>query len=94
MTEALGDDGIGAFPVPGGERTDGKPAVVKGGWQAFVNAKSAHVDEAKAFTKWLWVDNLDGSGGLVPELRLPHPAPQEPGGQGREAAVRSRPPRA
>jgi multiple sugar transport system substrate-binding protein len=59
MTEALGADGIGAFPFPAASASDGKPAVVKGGWQAFVNAKSAHVDEAKAFTKWLWVDNLE-----------------------------------
>lgn len=59
MAEVLGDDGIGAFPFPAASATDGKPAVVKGGWQAFVNAKSAHVDEAKAFTKWLWVDNLE-----------------------------------
>ncbi|GAB3651298.1 ABC transporter substrate-binding protein [Glycomyces tarimensis] len=54
LLEALGDD-IGIFPNPG--FAGGSPTVFNGGWSAFVNANSPHVEEAKAFTKWLWVDN-------------------------------------
>ena len=28
-----------------------------GGWGAMVSAKSANVDAAKAYVKWLWIDN-------------------------------------
>lgn len=55
MTQAFKDD-IGCFPLPGLSSSD-KPVVLKGGWNAMVNAKGAHVDAAKKFTKWLWVDN-------------------------------------
>ncbi|GAB3233002.1 sugar ABC transporter substrate-binding protein [Glycomyces halotolerans] len=54
LLENLGDD-IGVFPCPG--FVDGSPTVFNGGWSAFVNANSPHVEEAKAFTKWLWVDH-------------------------------------
>lgn len=49
-------DDIGCFPLPG-LTADDKPAVWKGGWVAMVNAKGKNIDAAKAFTKWLWIDN-------------------------------------
>ncbi|WP_051393168.1 ABC transporter substrate-binding protein [Glycomyces arizonensis] len=54
ITEAHGED-LAIIPFPG--FAGGSPTVFNGGWSAFVNAKSAHVEEAKAFTKWLWIDN-------------------------------------
>ncbi|GAB4003639.1 hypothetical protein GCM10029992_46190 [Glycomyces albus] len=56
LLENLGDD-IGVFPNPA--FVDGTPTVFNGGWSAFVNANSDHVEEALAFTKWLWVDNTE-----------------------------------
>lgn len=54
IQEALGDDvGIIPFPASAG---GGKPAVTNGGWSMFVNARSKHVDEAKEYVKWLWID--------------------------------------
>ncbi|WP_410791738.1 ABC transporter substrate-binding protein [Kribbella sp. C-35] len=57
MSAALGEEEIGAFPFPAA--TGGKPAVISGGWSAFVSAKSKNIDAAKALTKWLWVDKAD-----------------------------------
>ncbi|MFD5517881.1 ABC transporter substrate-binding protein [Streptomyces sp. NPDC127066] len=54
IQKALGDD-IGVFPFP--KVTDaGKPSVYNGGWSMFVNARSRHVDLAKEYVKWLWID--------------------------------------
>jgi multiple sugar transport system substrate-binding protein len=54
MQKVLGDD-IGVFPFP--MVTDGgKPSVYNGGWSMFVNAKGRHVDLAKEYVKWLWID--------------------------------------
>lgn len=36
---------------------EGTNATFLGGWTTFVAAKSKNVDEAKAFSKWLWIDN-------------------------------------
>jgi len=52
---ALGDD-FGVFPWPALD-DQGTPSTWYGGWTAFVNAKSQHIAEAKAFVKWLWIDN-------------------------------------
>ncbi|RRR98581.1 ABC transporter substrate-binding protein [Glycomyces terrestris] len=54
IIETYGDD-IAVMPLPGFD--GGAPTVYNGGWSTFVNAKSEHVDEAKAFAKWLWIDN-------------------------------------
>lgn len=54
IQKALGDD-FGVFPTPA-FGTSGKPAVYLGGWSTFVNAKSKNVDAAKAFVKWLWLN--------------------------------------
>jgi multiple sugar transport system substrate-binding protein len=55
VKKALGDD-FGVIPLP--KVTDGgKPVVYNGGWSAYVSAKSKNIDAAKAFVKWLWIDN-------------------------------------
>ena len=54
MTQAINDLGVMPFPKAA---PNGQPSVASGGWSAMVSAKSKHIDEAKAFTKWLWVDN-------------------------------------
>jgi multiple sugar transport system substrate-binding protein len=46
---------IGIFPFPTAS-ANGKPAVYNGGWSTFVSAKAKDVDAAKAFVKWLWID--------------------------------------
>lgn len=54
MIEALGDD-IGIFPFPK-VGSAGKQSVTNGGWSMFVNAKSENLEAAKAYVKWLWID--------------------------------------
>lgn len=56
MTQILGADDLGVMAFPSAA-PKGQPSVASGGWQAMVNAKSKNLDAAKAFTKWLWVDN-------------------------------------
>jgi multiple sugar transport system substrate-binding protein len=57
MQKALGDDlGVIAFPALDAQH---KPAVYSGGWTQFVSAKSANVDAAKKFVKWLWIDKSE-----------------------------------
>jgi multiple sugar transport system substrate-binding protein len=47
------DVGIVPLPVaPGGE-----PVTVYGGWTQMINSQGEHVEQAKAFTKWLWVQD-------------------------------------
>ena len=54
LQKALGDDfGVLPFPVAAPR---GKPAVPVGAYASLVSAKSKNVDAAKAFVKWLWVD--------------------------------------
>ncbi|WP_040159217.1 ABC transporter substrate-binding protein [Nigerium massiliense] len=57
VQESLGDDfGVAPFPSSGGS---GKQVVPFGAFGAAVNAKGKSVDAAKAFVKWLWVDQTD-----------------------------------
>jgi multiple sugar transport system substrate-binding protein len=49
------DFGIAPLPIPSG----GQQVTVYGGWTQMVNAKSEAVEQAKAFTKWLWTQNPD-----------------------------------
>ena len=57
MQKALGDDlGVFAFPALDAQS---KPAVYSGGWTQFVSAKSANVEAAKKFVKWLWIDQAE-----------------------------------
>lgn len=56
IKEALGDDfGVMGWPAVAG----GTPATFWGGWAEMVNAKSKHIEEAKKFVKWLWIDNTE-----------------------------------
>nr|BBH85479.1 sugar ABC transporter substrate-binding protein [Thermosporothrix sp. COM3] len=54
---ALGDD-FGVFPFPALD-VQSKPAVGFGGWAEMISAKSKHIDAAKEYVKWLWIDNTD-----------------------------------
>ncbi|WP_255951404.1 ABC transporter substrate-binding protein [Streptomyces odontomachi] len=55
VQKELGDDfGVLPFPKDG---TSGAPAVPVGSYGSAVSARSKHKDVAKAFVKWLWVDN-------------------------------------
>jgi multiple sugar transport system substrate-binding protein len=55
IRKAIGED---FYVVPWPKMDDeGAPSTFLGGWTTFVAAKGKHVDEAKAFTKWLWIDN-------------------------------------
>jgi len=55
IKKALGDDfGVVAWPKVDAQ---GKPCTFLGGWAAMVSAKAKDQDAAKAFVKWLWVDN-------------------------------------
>ncbi|WP_033354936.1 ABC transporter substrate-binding protein [Kitasatospora aureofaciens] len=54
---ALGDD-FGVLPWPA-FKEGGSPVVKVGGWTACVNAKGKHVDAAKKFVQWLWVEQTE-----------------------------------
>ena len=57
IKKAFGDDvGVLPFPAIG---ASGRAAVPFGAFGACVAAKGAHVDAAKAFVKWLWIDQED-----------------------------------
>ncbi|MEU4687119.1 ABC transporter substrate-binding protein [Streptomyces xinghaiensis] len=58
ILEAHGDD-VGIMPWPSSGDPKGRPAVYNGGWSAFVSAKAKDVDAAKAFVKWLWIDQKE-----------------------------------
>lgn len=47
------DYGIVPLPVAPG----GKPVTVYGGWTQMINSQGKHADQAKAFTKWLWIQD-------------------------------------
>jgi multiple sugar transport system substrate-binding protein len=51
------EDDFGVVPWPAFSGSVGKPSTFAGGWGAMVSAKSANVDAAKAYIKWLWIDN-------------------------------------
>ena len=55
IKDALGDD-FGVLPWPALD-AQGQPATFWGGWTEFVSAKSKYLDAAKAYVKWLWIDN-------------------------------------
>jgi multiple sugar transport system substrate-binding protein len=56
IKKAIGDD-FGVMPWPAYSSTVGKPSTFAGGWTAEVSAKAQDVEAAKAFVKWLWIDN-------------------------------------
>jgi len=57
MTEALGDD-YGVIPWPKSD-DEGEPSTFWGGWYECVNGNGQNIDAAKAFVKWLWIDNTE-----------------------------------
>ncbi len=87
IQKALPDD-FGVLPWPKLNATTGAPSVPVGAYCSAVSAKSKNVDAAKKFVKWLWVDQTDKQLDWAQSLRLPHPGPQEPDRQGRQAEVR------
>jgi multiple sugar transport system substrate-binding protein len=54
---AFGED-LGCIPWPALD-SNGRPSTFFGGWSQMVNAKSRHVDEAKRFVRWLWIENKE-----------------------------------
>lgn len=58
LTEAFGDD-FDAMPWPALDASTGSASVPIGAFSSAVSARSVDVDAAKAFVKWLWVDQTD-----------------------------------
>ncbi len=56
IQKAVGDD-FGVVAWPAFSSSVGKPSTFLGGWAAQISAKAKDVEAAKAFVKWLWVDN-------------------------------------
>ncbi|MEE1745701.1 ABC transporter substrate-binding protein [Streptomyces sp. NPDC006641] len=57
IEKALGDDfGVLPFPRDGAR---GRPSVPVGAYGSAVSAHSGHIDAAKAYVKWLWVERTD-----------------------------------
>jgi len=56
----IGDDFV-VTQFPPVEVPNGSPtySTFWGGWNEFVNGQSDHIEEAKAFVKWQWIDNID-----------------------------------
>ncbi|MFB6979509.1 ABC transporter substrate-binding protein [Streptomyces scopuliridis] len=57
IQRALGDD-VGVLPFPK-DGPQGGPSVPVGAYGAAVSAHSGHIDAAKAYVKWLWVERTD-----------------------------------
>jgi len=53
------EEDFGVLPWPQIEAGKGRPATFWGGWTQFVNAKRPNVEAAKAYVKWLWIDNKE-----------------------------------
>ena len=57
ISRELGEDfSVGPWPALD---ANGTPATFIGGWCECVNAKSSQLDAAKAYVKWLWIDNTE-----------------------------------
>lgn len=57
IQNTLGDDfGVLPFPEDGPQ---GGPSVPVGAYGAAVSTHSGHIDAAKAYVKWLWVERTD-----------------------------------
>ncbi len=55
IKKQFGDD-VDVLPWPA-SGANGKPAIWWAGWAQLLSAKGKHVDAAKAYVKWLWIDN-------------------------------------
>ena len=58
VVSALGPDEVGVMPWPAIDE-NATPSIWLGGWNQSVNAKSANVEAAKAYVKWLWIENTE-----------------------------------
>ena len=58
IIDAIGADDVGVMPWPALDENT-SPSVWIGGWNQSVNAKSAHVDAAKDYVQWLWIENAE-----------------------------------
>ncbi|MEO0565277.1 MAG: extracellular solute-binding protein, partial [Chloroflexota bacterium] len=56
IVDALGEDEVGVMPWPAVD-ADTNPSVFLGGWSQSVNANSEHVEAAKDYVEWLWIEN-------------------------------------
>jgi multiple sugar transport system substrate-binding protein len=57
ITTELGEDfSVGPWPALDAE---GTPASFIGGWCECVNAKGSQLEAAKAYVKWLWIENAE-----------------------------------
>lgn len=52
---ALGDD-VGGMAWPALDEK-GSPVTFAGGWSQMINSQSPHIEEAKKFVRWLWIEN-------------------------------------
>ena len=57
LMKEMGDD-LGMFVWPALDE-QGTPAITMSGWSQMVNANSPNIDAAKAYVKWLWIENTD-----------------------------------
>lgn len=53
--KALGED-VGAMAWPAFD-AKGVPVTFSGGWSQMINAQSPHIEDAKKFVQWLWIEN-------------------------------------
>ncbi|WP_420642582.1 ABC transporter substrate-binding protein [Candidatus Leptofilum sp.] len=58
IIDAVGADDVGVMPWPALDE-NASPSVWIGGWNQSVNAKSNHVDAAKDYVRWLWIENAE-----------------------------------
>ena len=55
IKKKLGED-VGVLPWPALD-AQGAPSMPSGGWAQMVNARSPHLDEAKKYVNYLWIEN-------------------------------------
>jgi multiple sugar transport system substrate-binding protein len=58
LQQAFGDD-FGVLPWPRFSATAGRPSIPIGAYGAAINAKTKSPDAARAYLKWLWIDQQD-----------------------------------
>src|SRR4029453_9003281 len=63
IKKAIGDD-FGVVAWPAFSSSGGKPSTFLGGWGAVVSSKSPNGGGAKAYSKWLWIDNTKNQEGF------------------------------
>ncbi|WP_284304932.1 ABC transporter substrate-binding protein [Mobilicoccus caccae] len=79
IASALGDD-FGVLPWPAA-MDGGLPNVTVGAYGTCISANSQHLDVAKDFAKWLWIDGTDKQSDFATTYGLHIPARQSLAGQ-------------